>query len=371
MADARAGQSGSASILPVRFRRAAAIVPLKNESIMISITDVPLKDAERTYQEFFRDEFRTQRLGSFGHWFGAAHFGLGLRDPVSQTTFRNLVNGLTPSGDKKILEDAENPERIALWRLDCVGPRSLSVLWAMSSGTWRPRLESIPLMAATDVLTVIHRQLMSGQKPKSPGDYGSTLSVTSCQGASHDQCPNLKVTTFVLTHGFLRDGSARQLPDIGWPLQKEFLRSLYDLALRQHYRQLIGPLQRVGGIRDLRIVGVPQELVRKFFFDPAFNRDLRFGQNAKPLAEMEMFAKWRAQGESLGWGVNEAKAFLLETNRQKYWADLKTDVRSKIHQSVQTLQDWKSSWRSSRPVPRQRQEENAHKSEVESHKQRH
>jgi len=334
---------------------------------MITITDVLLKDAERTYQEFFRAEFRSQRLGTFGHWFGAAHFGLGLKDPVSPTTFRNLVNGLTPSGDKKILEGAENPQRIALWQLDFVGPQSLSVLWAMSPGTWRSRLESIPLMAATEVLTVIHRQLMFGQKPKSPGDYGATLSVTFGHGASHDQGPNLKVTTFILTHGFLRDGSARQLPDADLPRQKESMRTLYDLTLRKHYRQLIGPFQRVGGIRDLRIVGVPQELVRRFFFDPAFNRDLRFGQSAKPLAEMEMFAKWRAQGESLGWGVNQAKAFLRETSRQKYWIDLKADVGSKIRR----LQDWKPSWRPNRQVQRQRQEESAPQSEVENHKHRH
>src|SRR4051812_5877684 len=130
---------------------------------MLTISEVRQKDAERAYQEFFREEFRSQRLGTFGHWFGAAHFTLGLEEPVSQTTFSNLVNGKTPNGDRQLLEGAKNPDRVALLQLEFSAPQSLSVLWSMAPASYREYLESIPLMAAVDVIGPVHKQLMTMQ----------------------------------------------------------------------------------------------------------------------------------------------------------------------------------------------------------------
>jgi hypothetical protein len=152
---------------------------------------------------------------------------------------------------------------------------------------------------------------------------------------------------------------------------KEVLRAIYDLGLRQHFREMIGPAKLIGGIRDFRLAGVPQELTRKFFFDPKFNDEWRSLQNDKPLSRADLFDKWRAQGERLGWGANEAKELLRATTRQKLWANLNGSVQSKIHQSVQAVEGWRSAWQPKAKGKAHGQEARAQANEVEKQKHRH
>jgi len=355
----------------VRFWCVAAIVSPKIFAAMITITELQQKDAARAYQEFFRDEFRSQRLGSFGHWLGRGGRLLGLESPASQAKFHNLVHGLTPDGSKRLLEGSQDPNRVALWQIDFTGSQSLSLLWAMSPGTWRWRIESAHMTAAMDALGRFQLRAVDRQQGHSPGNDAATLSVLFSYGASHDQTPHLKTTVFALTHGFLKNGSTLKLIADDLNRQKEKMTASYAFAVRAYFVDLIGPFQKVQGIRDLRIVGVPQEVVRRFFFDPSFNRDSGFEKNGKPLEDTQLFAKWRAQGERLGWGVDQAKALLRESNRQKYWDDLKSDFRAKIRETAQRVSDWKESWKPKTKQTESPQPEKASHSKVEGHKHSH
>lgn len=337
--------------------------------IMVTITEVLLKDAERAYQEFFREEFRSQRVGSFGYWLGRAQHRLNLENPVSQSTFQNLVHGLAPDGIKRILEEGEKSDRIALWQVEVRAPQSLSSLWAVAPGTWRGRLESAHMTAAWDTLQKIQAAVDIRQTFKPPENRAATLSVFFSQGAGHNQNPELKTTAFILAHGFRPDGSARKLDGDAVPAQKEFAQYVYSRAISSDLSELIGPFRKLNGSQE--IAAVPKELVRKFFVDPSFHREQRPPFHSKPLAESELFIKWRTQGESVNWGVNQAKELLRVTHRRKYWADLKKDVQARFNHSVSVFKDWKTTWKQSGMTPSQRPEQNPSEQQGQQHRHRH
>lgn len=336
---------------------------------MIAISEVHLKDAERAYEDFFREDFRSQRVGSFGYWLGRAQQRLNLENPVSQSTFQNLVHGLAPDGSKRILEDGEKSDRIALWQVEVRAPQSLSSLWAVAPGTWRWRLESAHMTAAWDTLHKIQAAVDIRQILKPPANRAATLSVFFSQGAAHNQNPELKTTAFILAHGFRPDGSVRALDRDAVPAQKEFAQYVYTTAISSDLSELIGPFRKLNGSQE--IAAVPKELVRKFFADPSFNREQRPLFQSKPLAEGELFNKWRTQGESVDWGVKQAKELLRDTHRRKYWTDLKKDVQARISQSVSKLKDWKTSWKPAAKGTAQRQEQMSPGPEEQQHRHRH
>ena len=355
----------------VRFWRATAIVPPKRFVIVITISEVLQKDAERTYEEFFREEFRSQRLGRVGQWFGEAASVLCLSQPVSLKVLSNLVHGLTPDGGKIVLQDGDNSNRPVLWRIDYDGSQSLSTLWAMAPASWTAKVESVHVSAAHYVLGQINAEIavdawLKGSYRKL-SDRPNILAAFFSYGATHDQTPHLKATALVFTHGFTQNGSLRKFDTYDIDAKRGKLSSLHDFALQHHCWGSLGLVKEDLFIRELRIAGVPQEIVQEFFFGPT---DLQLQHNAKPMEERELFAKWRAEGERLGWGVGQAEALLRESGRQKYWADLKADFRSKIHQSARLIEDWKTSWKPKPKNLEQRQGEEAH-SEIERHRHRH
>ena len=336
---------------------------------MITISEVRLKDAERAYQEFFREEFRSKLLGSFGHWMGRGQEMLGLENPVTLATFRNLVNGLTPDGGKRILQGEQDPNRVALWQIDFGSSKSISALWAVSPGTYRARIESAHITAAMAALEHLDMRVINHQRLT---DHVATLVVFFESGASHDQSPHLKATMFVLAHGFNKDGSTQKLTADDLPYQKERMQVMYDFHLKKEFMRLIGPFQRSAGIEDMRIVGVPQELGSRLAFAPAFNRDFHSKEKGKPLESGEFFARWRAQGESLGWGVNHAKALLRESKRQKYWEDLKSGIRLRIREKrAQLLLRLKESWKPSTKSQEPQQQERTPDPKVKGHRHSH
>jgi hypothetical protein len=355
----------------VRFWCVAAIVSPKRFVIVITISEVRQKDTERAYEEFFREEFRSQRLGRVGQWFGEAKSVLGLSQPVSLKVFSNLVRGLTPDGDKMVLQDGDNPNRTALWQIDYNGSQSLSTLWAIAPASWTAKVESVHVSAAHYVLGQINAEIAADAwlrgSYRKLSDRPNILAALFSYGATHDHTPHLKATAFVLTHGFIKDGSLCKFDTYDINARKGQLSDLHDFALQHHCLGSLGLVKEDFFIRELRIAGVPQEVVRKFFFGPT---DSQRQHSAKPLEEMELFAKWKAEGGRLGWGVSQAAALLRESGRQKYWADLRADVRSKIHASARTLQAWKPSWSSKRRVQEEPQQENKHV-EVERPKHRH
>jgi conjugative relaxase-like TrwC/TraI family protein len=293
---------------------------------MVTVTPLKEKDVEGSSKEFFTEEFRTRRRGTFGYWMGNGAKYLQLENPVCQEHFQNLAYGLTPDGSQKVVPDGGDPNRLASWRITFDGSQSLSVLWALAPERERDKIESAFL---TTVAVSLERfeHLMTERQTKLSATAGQSpiFTLFSC-GASWDQCPHLNATVFLLNHAIRQDGSA-QAYNAGDILGEQAkLKWLYEGGLDYFVWKAIGPFQRVEAVDELRIKGVPQELVTKLFFDPAFGTKRTEGLAPTELLPNEaLFSKWQKQAELAGWIRKEATDLLSKLHREQILANIASE----------------------------------------------
>jgi conjugative relaxase-like TrwC/TraI family protein len=285
---------------------------------MITITPLLEKDVERASKELFEEEFRTRRLGTFGYWLGQGAKFLELKNPASQESFQNLVHGLTPDGSQKMISEGGEPNRLASWRITLDGSKSLSVLWALAPEHDRDKIESAFLMTVRASLQQFERLLterqtiLCGKRAAAP-----IFAFFSC-GTSWDQCPHLNATVFLLNHGVSQDGSVHAYSPLEILSEQPKLKWFYEGGLDYFVWKAIGPFKRVKGVDELRITGVPQELVTKFFFDPTIGAKQVEGERPEALLPYDaLFAKWQKQADRCGWGPRDAAALLGQLRRER------------------------------------------------------
>jgi conjugative relaxase-like TrwC/TraI family protein len=66
---------------------------------------------------------------------------------LNQEHFRNLLRGLAPDGDRKLVRNADH-ERRAGWDLTWSAPKSVSVAWSQADPATRERIEECLRRAA-------------------------------------------------------------------------------------------------------------------------------------------------------------------------------------------------------------------------------
>lgn len=141
--------------------------------------------------------------------------------------------------------------------------------------------------------------------------------------ASRQQGPRLHTTAFLRNSAFGADHNPQALVN---PEDIERCRAAITLEYTEQLQRLatdvIGPFRRSLGEDQLRIVGIPQEVVRKFqetCIPPADKST----QNGTWFENEPLYAYWRAQAASLGWGPNDAAAFLGKLRREQFWSEVK------------------------------------------------
>ena len=170
---------------------------------------------------------------------------------------------------------------------------------------------------------------------------------------SGDQSPSIHTTAILNNTTWHEDNSLRTLArpsDIS--RIRNPVRESYGCALHYFTARSIGVFHRVPNAGELRIVGIPQEVVRKFFFGGDRNSARPEYSKNRTLNRKEITAAWRAQGDSFGWGPKEAATLLRQFKREQFWKELKERYMPRLGSPGQPSQDVTASLR--RVVPRER-----------------
>lgn len=77
-----------------------------------------------------------------GSWWGEGAFALGLEGTVGGAKFRNLLLGLSPDGEQKLVQNACDPKRRSAFDLTFSVPKSVSALWGASRETERLAIQA-------------------------------------------------------------------------------------------------------------------------------------------------------------------------------------------------------------------------------------
>lgn len=285
---------------------------------MITITPIYEQDGDRLYRAFFRPEFVTQRLGHPGQWQGGALTRLGLSGPVQEDVFTALLHGRTPGGEALLRHPAQAHKRILAWRINLAADGPANTLWALSAGTLRGRLQVGHAQAARTAAADFENTLNGRpwwNNPEAPG-LRSVLFARFQSGASIKQTPRLETTLFLFNLVFQKGSEHRMLRPDYVAAQQSRLHSTFASSLATTVLKIAGGRLQLPAQLALRFAGHP----------PAEAAETVGGQRASPLRGPELFAAWREQARSWGWGPERARQMI--EHARPTWSNLVQDAKT-------------------------------------------
>jgi hypothetical protein len=302
---------------------------------MITITPLSMKSVDDAGNEFFDGKFRTHRHGSYGHSIGDAPGLLGIAHRVTWEEFQNLTRSPCQKDVPNFAMEEDGTNRIAAWRIDMRGPQSLSALWAVAPEKPRVTIESAFMVAVVESLRCLNRPTIG--KWALPGQFleNRPVIVLFTSGSTWDQCPQLNASAFLFNKAVRNDLSVGTYTSAEILDQKAKLSWFYEGALDYMTADAIGPFRRVQDCDEMRIQGVPQELVRRFFFgDSVGHNRMSVGGQGDLIPNEDLFKKWQSQAKSWGWGQNEAAAFLRSLNHERLLNSLVDGCSNSLNKTI-------------------------------------
>ena len=111
---------------------------------MISIKKISHKTAEN-YLELARGNYYLGGGEPPGHWHGNGAAALGLKGRMTRAQFENLFHGHSPDGKTNQIQNAGkmvgDQKRVPGWYLTFSPPKSVSIIWEMTSEHERRAIE--------------------------------------------------------------------------------------------------------------------------------------------------------------------------------------------------------------------------------------
>ena len=213
-----------------------------------------------------------------GHWRGEGSQALGVNGQVEPAPFRNLLLGLAPGSDTKLVQNACRPERRAAFDLCWSVPKSVSVAWSQANDQQRKEIAQAAEKAVETAIELVQKLCGTTRR----GKLGHRTEQAKLIGAlfRHETARGLKGQVpdpnlhwhFVLCNVSVReDGSTGSLD------ARELFRPHMKMALGALFRAELSKQLRAVGLRSYRplnprgnpvswfeLDAVPQELVDHF-----------------------------------------------------------------------------------------------------------
>ncbi len=218
---------------------------------MLHISPIYLESATAVYAEFFEDSLHRSQWGAMGHWLGRGVKPLGLRNPIELKALENLLNGLTPDGNRGLVPEAGDPKRIAGWQVVLKSPARLNNEWGVVTREAQIRIQrgfaqgvNRTLRCLEDVLTGVGTLAARADSPK-------VVTAVFRTNAAWDQTPALQATAIVMNMGLQSGDKAltfapSQVMGVQRGLEDFFTRALHTCLQEQIGRMKSFASRRLG-----------------------------------------------------------------------------------------------------------------------------
>lgn len=281
------------------------------------------------YTALARDDYYTQGGEPAGQWRGQGAAALGLTGAVTEAELRNVLHGSDGAGGQPLVQGA-GADHYAGWDLTFSAPKSVSVLWAMTDDPQvRADIQAAQQAAVAATLAFAERHCAWTRR----GHDGTArervvgLAVATFEhSTSREQDPQLHTHCLVANVAPRQDGTQGALDG------RELFR--WKMALGALYRaELASQLESRLSVRIERdqssfaLRGVPEAVQDHFSKRAGQIQDWLAehgyrGAKAAQLATLDtrrtkteidrpaLFARWQAEGRTVGWGPEQAAALL-------------------------------------------------------------
>jgi conjugative relaxase-like TrwC/TraI family protein len=283
------------------------------------------------YLGLAREDYYLQGGEPPGHWFGSGARRLGLSGEVQPNHVYNLFDGLSPSGDRALVQLQRQEGRTLHrpgWDLTFSSPKSVSTLWSQASETTRRKIEEIHSRSVEAALEFLQDTAASTRRGKNGTvmERVGLVVATFEHSTSRALDPQLHTHALVLNVCVRDDGSTGALSSLDLFLSKMAAGTLYRAELAKGLQLELGlPIERERSWFEVR--GVSRELMETFSTrrkeiqaeltrsglksaEAAAVAAIQTRSAKEGFSRSEMFAQWRAQGMSLQWSEPEVQRLL-------------------------------------------------------------
>ena len=257
-----------------------------------------------------------------GFWLGPAAAVFGLEGQLEQDHFRNLLRGLSPDGERKLVRNTD-AERRAGWDLTWSAPKSVSVAWSQADVATRERIEECLRRAVA--ASVAYLQTVGGVSRRGEDgrvhESAKLVLAAFLHSTSRAQDPQLHLHTILLNVGVRADGTTGTLEPRGLYRHQMAAGTLFRAELASLLETELGLRARRDN-RAFELLGVDTELMAFFSKRRAqIEAELaRLGQSGGRAAELanfatravkearprdELFAEWQRIGHEHHWSAKE------------------------------------------------------------------
>jgi conjugative relaxase-like TrwC/TraI family protein len=287
------------------------------------------------YLKLAREDYYTKGAEEPGRWAGSGASELGLQGTVDPDAFRNLLDGRSPDGKQALTQNAGRPDRQSGWDLTFSAPKSVSVLWALSSEPIRREIEQAHRKAVEMALARLERQAGVTRRGKGGAikEPAALLFATFLHTTSRAQDPQIHTHAILSNLGLRRDGTTGSIQSKNIFEAKMEIGACYKAGLATILEQGVR-LTIEEDATAFRIVGVPEGICRRFSqrrqeVEEELDRKGRHDAVAAKVAALdtrskktevsraELFARWRQAAKELGWGPEQAQQLVQSSEHSR------------------------------------------------------
>jgi Ti-type conjugative transfer relaxase TraA len=297
----------------------------EGEEVVLSLGALG-KGQERYYSELSREDYYTAGGEPPGEWWGEGAGLLHLSGTVRAEDLRELFSGFR--GGKPLTQNAGSDTRRPGWDATFSAPKSVSFLYGAGGEYVRAEVRGAHAAAVREALRAYEELYAQTRKEKAGIDpeKGFIVAALFEHGTSRAQDANLHTHCLIVNTAVLPDGRTGALDSRGLYDQKMVLGALYRAHLAFELERRLGV--KVERVRTwFEVTGVPKELLQECSTrraevlsqlrergeegPVAAARAALLTRGAKEhLPREELFARWEELGKRHGFGPEEVKALL-------------------------------------------------------------
>mgnify|MGYP003633960582 CR=1 FL=1 len=278
------------------------------------------------FKHMAQDEYYTaeEEAEAEGEWAGRGAERLALEGPVSKADFEAALNGLDPKTGQPLAQ-INNKTHAPGWDMTYSAPKSVSVMWALSSPKDRAKIEAVhknAVSAATRHLEDSHAFTRRGKGGKVLEPVAGLTIARFHHHTSRDLDPQLHTHAFIFNTAPRRDGTwgtivSRDL----YKAQKE-TGAVYRAHLANQLEREGYAVARNG--TGFRLKAIPHNVERAFskrrqsieqaaathgYRTPKGMElaALRTRQAKRPRERAALFKAWQVEAKTMGFNLSKAR----------------------------------------------------------------
>jgi conjugative relaxase-like TrwC/TraI family protein len=277
------------------------------------------------FKHMAEDEYYTGQgeAEADGEWDGRGAERLALEGPVSKADFEAALNGHDPRTGTRLTQAGKS--HAPGWDMTFSAPKSVSVMWALSSPAERARIEAAHRQAVHAATTHLEDHRAFTRRGKDGANRESVAGLTIARFHHHtsrDLDPQLHTHAFIFNLAPRRDGSWGSLVSRDlYKAQKES-GTIYRAHLANGLERDGHAVERHG--TSFRLIAIPRALERAFSkrrqaieaaadtygYRTAKGMELaalRTRQAKRPRERAALFQAWQAEARALGFDLARAR----------------------------------------------------------------